>query len=189
MRTSRTIDFGKNTGSPGKAETIKYRGDRLSIPMFSDFFSPVSGNIMCTNTMYGNLQKEIENTLSVYPENKPVSFTVYESSSSGEDVRESIVIGFKKYIFQSILRAKRSFKWHLITFTAMCAIGVLIEFLLYGAFPEFLPLWLQNVLDIIAWVFVWQFAAYMAFEFFKEIKAIRRLRQIHQATFLFRHWE
>ena len=190
MRTSRSIDFHKFTpGGTRRPGNIRYQGNRMSIPLFSDFFSSVTDNVMCTNAMYGNLYKEIESTLSVYSEKEPVSLTVYESSSSGEDLKESIVVGFRKYITQCVDRAKSSFKMHLITFTALCVIGVLIEFLLYGAFPDFLPLWLQNVLDIVAWVFVWQFAAYMAFEFVKEIKTISRLRQIQQAEFIFRHWE
>ena len=190
MRTSRSIDFHKFTrGGTRKPDSAKHKGNRLSIPLFSAFFSSVTDNVMCTNAMYGNLYKEIESTLSVYSEKESVSLTVYESSSSGEDVKESIVVGFRKYITQCVDRAKNSFKMHLFTFTALCVIGVLIEFLLYGAFPDFLPLWLQNVLDIVAWVFVWQFAAYMTFEFVKEIKAIRRLRQILNADFIFRHWE
>ena len=189
MRTLRAIDFQKFTASAGKPDKIKRKGDRLSIPMFSDFFSSVTDNVMCTNTMYGNLQKEAESALSVYSEKEAVSLTVYESSAADDGIKESIVIGFRKYIMQSIRRAVNSFKMHLITFTSLCAIGVLIEYLLYGAFPDFLPLWLNNVLDIVAWVFVWQFAAYMAFEFIKEIKNIRRLRQIFDAEFVFRHWE
>ncbi len=189
MRTSRSIEFYKYTDSSGKVKKAKHRGNRLSIPMFSEFFSSVTDNIMCTNTMYSNLQKEIGSALSVYSEKEPVSLTIYESSSSSEETKESILIGFKKNITQCIYRAKITFKMHLITFSALCAIGILTEFLLYGAFPDSLPLWLQNVLDIVAWVFVWQFAAYMAFEFIKEIKVIRRLKQIQQAEFIFRHWE
>ena len=188
MRTSRTIDFSKSD-EPKKKKSMRHPGGKLSIPMFSGFFSALTDNVMCTETMYGSLQTEIEGTLSVYSEKEPVLLTVYESSSSSEETKESVLIGFKKHIVQCLNRAKNTFKLHLITFAALCAIGVVLEFLLYGAFPGALPLWVQNVLDIVAWVFVWQFAAYMAFEFIKEIRTIRRLDQILHIEYIFRHWE
>ena len=70
MRTSRSIDFHKFSGSSGKVNNTKHRRSKLSVPMYSDFFSSVTDNVMCTNTMYGSLQKGIESTLSVYSEKR-----------------------------------------------------------------------------------------------------------------------
>ena len=189
MRTSRTINFHNYTDPSGKIKDPKRKDGKLSVPMYSGFFSSVTDNVMCTNAMYGNLQKEIESTLYLYPEKEDVLLTVYESSAANDDTKESIVVGFRKYVAMCLDRAKSSLKLHLIVFTALCVIGVLIEFFMYGAFPDLLPVWVQNVLDIVAWVFVWQFAAYMAFEFLKEIKVIQRLDQILHISFVFRHWE
>lgn len=189
MRTSRTIDFHKYTDSSAKVKNPKRKEGKLSVPMYSGFFSSVTDNVMCTNAMYGNLYKEIESTLYLYSEKEDVLLTVYESSLSNDDTKESIVVGFRNYVAKCLDRAKSALRLHLIMFTALCAIGVLIEFFMYGIFPDLLPLWLQNVLDIVAWVFVWQFAAYMAFEFLKEIKGIQRLGQMLHISFVFRHWE
>ena len=167
----------------------KQKEDRLSVPMYSDFFSSLTDNVMCSNNMYDSLQKEIESTLSVYSEKKSVTLAVYESSSSSADTKESVVIGFRKYIAQCLDRAKASLKMHLLTFTFLAAVAVGIEYLVYGVYSDYLAIWVQNSLNIVAWVFGWQFAVYMTFEFFKEIKAIRRLDQILNIEFVFNHWE
>ena len=187
MRTSRTINF-QEFGSFVKAKRTKHQG-RISVPMYSDFFSSLNDMVMCTNTTFRNLHKEIESTLSTYSEKESVLITVYESSSCSDNTKESVLIGFRKYITQCLARAKATFQLHLIMFTALAVVGVLLEYLLYGAFPGLLPTWVLNVVDIVAWVFVWQFAAYMAFEFVKEIRTIRRFDQILHLEYTFRHWE
>ena len=58
MRTSRAINFRKLTASPDKAADAKHRGGKLSVPMYSAFFSSVTDVVMCTNTMYGSLQRD-----------------------------------------------------------------------------------------------------------------------------------
>ena len=189
MRVSRTIDFHNNSGVAAKAKNIKRRNGKVSVSMYSDFFSSLDDKVMCTNAMFGNLQKEIESTILPYSEKEPISLTVYESSACSDDTKESVVIGFKKYITQCLERARITFQRHMIVFSLLCAVSLLLEFLLYEVFPGLLHVWIQNVLDIVAWVFEWQFAAYMAFESVKEIKAIRRFDQILQIEYIFRHWE
>lgn len=99
------------------------------------------------------------------------------------------LIGFKKYVSNMKRRAAGRLKVHLITFAVAFLFGVLLEYLLYGAFPGVLPAWVRAVLDIVACVCVWQFAAYMAFEFAGEVKKLRRFDQIHNAEYSFQHWE
>ena len=187
MRISRTVNF-QNIYSFGKKKRVNRQG-QISVPMYSDFFSSLRDTVMCTNTTFSNLHREIDSTLSTYSEKASVVITVYESSSCSDDTKESVLVGFRKYIARCLARARASFRLHLIMFTALAAVGVLLEFLLYGAFPELLPTWALNVVDIVAWVFVWQFAAYMAFEFVKEIKTIRRFDQILHLKYTLRHWE
>lgn len=189
MRTSRTIDFHNDPGSAVKAKNIKRKNGRVSVSMYSDFFSSLSDKVMCTNAMFGKLQKEIESTVLPYSEKEPVSLTVYEAADCGDDTKESVLVGFRKYVTQCLALKKTTLKKHIILFSLLCAFGVLMEFLAFGAFADLLPEWVQCVLDIVAGVFVWQFAAYMAFEFVREIKTVRRFDQILHIEYTFRHWE
>ena len=74
-------------------------------------------------------------------------------------------------------------------FLSLFIIGVLIEFLLYETFADMIVEWIVNTLDIFAWVFIWQFAEYLAFDFAKEIKNVNRLKQILRIEYVFKRWE
>ncbi len=188
MRISRTVDF-RSSESSAKAKKVKRKGGKISASMYSAFFSSLNDTVMCTNAMFGDLQKEIESTILPYSEKEPIALTVYEAATCSNDTKESVLIGFNKYISQRLANAKWIFKKHIITFSALCAVSAVLEFLIYAALPGILPLWIRNMCDIVCWVFVWQFAAFMAFEFAKELRAIRRFNQILNIEYSFRHWE
>lgn len=191
MRTFKTITFNKpkdNIAAIGAAK--RDAQNRLVVSVYSGFFSSLTDNVMCTNVMFDTLKREIDASISPYSVKENIVLNVYESSAApAPDAWESTLVGFQKYITVYRERKKATLKAHLTTFTLLFLCGVLIEFLIYGAFPQALPLWIANTLDIIAWVFVWQFAAYMAFEFAKERKGIQRLSQILQIEYQFKHWE
>ena len=192
MRTSRTVIFSRiKDDSIAAAGTAKRDAqNRLVVPVYSAFFSSLTDNVMCTNAMFDALKKEIDASVSPYSVKERIVLTVYESSAaSAPDVRESVLIGFRRYVGAYLQKKKATLKMRLITFTGLFLLGVLLEFLIYEVFPGILPLWIANTLDIIAWVFVWQFAAYMVFEFAKERKGIKRLSQILQTEYRFKHWE
>lgn len=193
MRTSRTVKSSQlpdyfSAKAPSDAK--RNEQNRLIVPVYSEFFSGLTDNVMYTNSMFENLKKEIDDSVSLYSSKEDIVLTVYESSSvSDENIRESALIGFKKYIQLNKQKAVSRLKTHLFTFLLFFVIGVLMEYLLYGAFPAALPGWVESTLDVFACVFVWQFVAYMAFEFEREITNIRRFTQILRMEFVFRHWE
>ena len=190
MRTSRTVTLNALSGGVPTYNAKRDKAGNLVVPLYSGFFSSLTDNVMCTNTMFDGLYREITSSVSLYPLKESILLNVYESSqTANDDVRESVLVGFRKYIMQFRQKAITGFRTHLVLFSLLFVIGVLMELLMYGVFPGVLPLWIENTLDIVAWVFVWQFAAYMAFEFAKEIKAIRRFNQILNIQFVFRHWE
>lgn len=168
----------------------KEKGSVQKTAMYSGFFSSLTDNVMCTNSMYDLLMREIESSLTLFSADAKIELTVYESSETADEtVRRSVLVGFGKYLDKLIKRARSRLQIHFITFFATFLAGVLLEYLLYGCFPGVLPEWISNVLDIVAWVFVWQFAAYITFEFAKELSDLKRLKQIGDIRFSFRHWE
>ena len=163
---------------------------RLVVPFYSRFFSSLSENVMCSNAMYNELKEEIEASVCIIPASERVVLTVYESSPFSDDsTRESVLIGFRKYIARYSEMKNSMLRRSFITFLLLALFGVLTEFLNYNVFLNALAEWVCNLIDVSATVLIWQFVAYLAFEFSQERKYIRRLKQIMQAEYAFRHWE
>ena len=193
MRTSRTIDFKKifDKKEVSMVTTTKRDKDgRIIVPLYSDFFSSLTDNVMCTNAMFQSLHDEINVSISPYNRKEQIVLDIYESSETeSESVRESVLVAFRKYIFHYIKMARTELIKRTILFLTVALVGAAAEFLLYGLFPDTVVLWLNTVIDIVAWSFVWQFSSYMAFEFIGEIKNINRLKQILFIEYKFIHWE
>ena len=126
---SLTENAGVNTGVAVKRDE---RG-RLVVPVYSGFFSSLTDNVMCTNAMFEMLKKEVDSSVAPYSPKEEIVLTVFESSSgSDEDVKESVLVGFRRYITFYRKKAVSELRTHLLLFTLMFAVGVLMEFLLYG---------------------------------------------------------
>lgn len=182
MRIFRTIKASELSDRKRRKDGVQ------RVLLYSGFFSSVKNNIMCTNAMYETLLKEITGSLAPYSEKDSIELAVYHSSSASDDVRESVLVGFRKYVDRLKRMASSRIKFHFSLFFGIFALGVLIEFLLYGGVLA-LPEWINNVFDIVAWVFVWQFAAYMTFEFSKEKRQADRLQQIENIAYDFTYFE
>ena len=193
MRNARTVDFShvSRGGRSNADQACKLDEEgRLVVSLYSDFFSSLTDNVMCTNAMFENLKKEIEGSVALYAAKSRIALTVYESSKTADDdVREIVMAGFKKYIAQYKARAYSTLKWNTLTFLAIAVIGILLEYFLYQLFPDVFPVWISNLLDIAATVMIWEFVAFIAFEFSREVAGIRRLNQILDVKYTFRHWE
>ena len=193
MRTLRTVRFRKPApeiiaigGTPEKRDAQ----NRLIVPVYSEFFTALKDNMMQTNAMFDSLKQEIEASVSPYPVDEKIVLSVYGSSEQcGDDMREGAIIGFRKYIYGCMRRTSKACSAHFFSFLTAFLTGVLIELCLYCWFPNALPTWIGNTLEIIAWAFVWQFAVYVAFEYRSERNEIRRLEQILRIEYMFRHDE
>lgn len=163
--------------------------NKLVVPVYSGFFSSLENNVMCTNAAYDELRDEIDASIQPYSTKKDIVLAVYESSDADSDVRESVLMGFERYIAHYKKRESFELKLHFSLFLSLFIIGVLIEFLLYETFADMIVDWIVNTLDIFAWVFIWQFAEYLAFDFAKEIKNVNRLKQILRIEYVFKRWE
>ncbi len=192
-RTSKTVDFSRFLGAFTASTTDSVRRDaqgRLIVPLYSRFFSSISENVMCSNVMLKEFMEEIEASLNVYSTDERVLLTVYESSDSADDeTRESVLVGFKKYAAQYLKRKTAMLHRSFLSFLLLALFGVLIEFLNYNVFAGILSEWVCNLIDISATVLIWQFVAYLAFDFSQALKDIQRLKQILQIEYVFRHWE
>lgn len=192
-RTSRTIDFSRLSDVFIASTTDSVKRDdqgRLVVPLYSKFFSSLSENVMCSNAMLHEFLEEIEASLCVYSTNEKVILTVYESSDSAdESTLESVLVGFKKYVVQYLKMKTARLKRGFVSFLLLALFGVLVEYLDYIVFPGLLPEWVCKLIDISGTVLIWQFVAYLAFDFSQERKIIRRFRQILQIEYVFRHWE
>lgn len=191
--SSRTIDFNEiiQDVTAGIEETDKRDKDgRIVIPLYSSFFSSLSSNIMCTNAMFESLKQEIVTSISMYSTKERIVLSIYESSNNiGSDIRDGVLIGFKKYINQSKKKAILKTKKYFFSFLSLALLGMLILHIFYNKFPNMLSTWGYKISDIASTVLIWEFVTYLAFEFPKEITNILRLRQISQITFTFKHWE
>lgn len=192
-RISRTIHFSRLSENTVASTVDSQRRDklgRLIVPLYSRFFSTLSDNVMYSNAAFHALYEEIEASLCVYSINEQIVLTVYESSASSDgSMRETVLIGFKKYIHQYLKRKTAMLKHSFFTFLSFALLAILIEYLNYTVFSNALSEWVCNLIDVSATVLIWQFVAYLAFEFSQEKKAIRRLKQISQMEYVFRHWE
>ena len=73
-----------------KNDTAKDKSKKITVPLYSDFFSSFTENIICTNAMYSTLHSEIDASVYPYGTNVPILLSVYESSSvSDKSVFES----------------------------------------------------------------------------------------------------
>lgn len=193
MRTSRTVRFRTpkeeiytTGGFPEKRDAQ----NRLIVPVYSEVFSSLRDNMMHTNAMFDLLKQEIDASIAPYPIDEEIVLSVYESSDQcAEGTREGAIIGFKSYICGCRRRTSKLCRIHFFTFLTAFLIGVLIELCLYCWFPNLLPEWIGNTLEIVAWAFVWQFAVYLAFEYASERKEVKRLDQILHIEYVFHHWE
>lgn len=193
MRNARTVNFSRLFGKTGASTGRAFRRDgegRLVVPLYSKLFSSLTENVMCTNAMFESFKEEIEDSIALYPAKERISLMIYESSEAADDsVREIVLIGFKKYITQYKEKSVAQLKLNALTFLGIAVIGILLEYFLYSVFPDAFSEWIYSLLDITATVLIWEFVAFLAFEFTKEVAAIRRLSQILDIKFIFRHWE
>ncbi len=51
--------------SKRKNDTVQDKSKKITVPLYSEFFSSFTENIVCTNAMYPTLHSEID--VSVYP--------------------------------------------------------------------------------------------------------------------------
>lgn len=191
IRGSRTVTHSGSTANTVSAGTYVKRADgKVRISMYSEFFSRMTDMLMCTNNMYDALNLEIQSALSTCSTREDVVLTILENSSMNDpESCESIIVGFRHYISKYREKAIHDLKVHFASFFALFAIGIFMEYLLYGAQWVNLPAWISASLDIVAWVLVWQFSAFIVFELFDEIKKIKRYAQINKAEYKFKHWE
>ena len=152
--------------------------------------SRMTDTLMCTNNMYDTLSIEIQAVLSTYSTKENIVLTILENSSMTDpESCDSVIVGFNHYISKYREKAIHDLKVHCISFFALFALGIFMEYLLYGAQWVNLPEWISASLDIVAWVLVWQFSAFIVFELFDEIKKIKRYAQINKIEYKFKHWE
>ena len=188
---SRFLTPGKNDGVVLEpAESRRKHGGRAVVSMYSDFFSRVTGNMMVTANMYELLNTEIQSVIYSYSVKENILLRVYENSPSATELNmEGILVGFHRFLAANRKKAEHDLKVRFFGAFLAFVIGILMEYLLYGVSGLILPEWIRASLDIIAWVLVWQFAAYVAFDMVSEIRKIRRLAQIERIEYEFRHWE
>ncbi len=140
--------------------------------------------------MYSTLHSEIDASVYPYGTNVPILLSVYESSSvSDKSVFESALIGFGKYITRLKKNALSELTKQLFSFSSLAVLGIILEYLYNNVFEDILPVWINALFEIVAWVFVWEFAEFMAFRLPGKIKNIRRLSQILHTEYEFHHWE
>lgn len=188
MRTSRTVELNESDEIViGRRKSN--RGPQ-KVAIYSDFFSRLSDNVMYTNYMFDKLLTEVKGSLALYSTKDDITLTVFESSAEqDESIQESAIIGFRKYVSDLKAVEKTRMLNHFFFFFGFCLVGVILAYLRFEVLQDILPVWVDSLLDITVCVIVWQFVAYLAFEFKNELRNIRRLDQIAKIQFTFRHWE
>lgn len=162
---------------------------RNHVALYSEFFSNLSGRVMCTNAAYADLKNEINASIEFCDPKEKIVLDIFEPSASSEFDREAAIIGYRRYITACYRGYLRMYSSHLFLFLMFLLIGVLMLFLMYGTKLFAMPVWAEKVYDSAASVFIWQFIAYMAFEWSGERKQLQRLDQMRNLEFEFKLWE
>ena len=162
---------------------------RIIVPLYSQFFSSLTNDMLYTNNMFEDLKREITMSISAYSPKEKIHLSIYESSKVDDDIRESALIGFKRYISIYYKKMIAFTQKYLFSFLILAFVGIISIYLVHNVFSNLLSEWIRYLLDIISTVFVWEFVSYLAFEFPKSISDIARLKQILQIEYTFRHWE
>lgn len=163
---------------------------KIHVAVFSKVFSEANEHLLTSNSMYANLLADVKPCFEPYPTKENIVLEVYETKESDDFVRESVVIGFRRYVSGCLKSLCDELRNRIILFSSFLLIGVFVEILIFGILPEnAMPEWLSQTLHIFASLFIWQFGGYVAFEFLGESKKISRFKQIQKADIAFKHWD
>lgn len=181
---------GKGGSVLGGSRAGRVKGENTVVPMYSDFFSRANGNMMVTANMYEMLHKEIQSVVATYPAKEKILLNVYVDSKSVTELdMEGLAIGFRRYITANRKRATYMLKRHFISTFVLFVVGTAMKYLFLVSGWISLDALTESLIDIVAELLIWQFAAFAAIDLVGEIRKIRRLAQIETIEFSFKHWE
>jgi len=175
----------EETGIPVYA---KSKNGVVNVAMFSDFFSSISDDMFCTNSMYSDFKDAILSTVDVYNTKDVITLDIYEKNESSEYTRELLQIGFRKYAHALYLKARQELIDELTTVSIFVVVGVLLIIIAYGLGP-FIPTWALYLISNIGTVLLWQFVGYWAFEYADQKHTMDRFKQIENIKYEFKKWE
>lgn len=162
---------------------------KAHVALYSHFFTQLSGNFLCTNKMYRELETDIANSVGLINADKRIVMDIYEPKESNELNREVAIAGFRRYLKAGLEVESKRFRRRMYVFIACLLIGIVLEVLLYGLDLSLLPEWVDSCVDIVATVFVWQFVGFMAYEHRSDRMRLKRMRQMIAMEYTFRKWE
>ena len=196
MRLFRNF-FTKEPLNPAKSNRMLVTRDkqgRAHVAMHSTIFSDVNENILASNSMFADLLNDIQPCIEPYSVKEKIVMDVFETKVSNDFARDTVIIGFKRYVNSCLYGLKKQHLSRFFLFFSFLVFGVLIEFILYflvqkyvGA--EFTSHWLFKSVEVLGTLFIWQFGGYLAFEFLGERKQLNRYKQIANIEFEFKHWD
>lgn len=192
MRHGRDFFRPDTEDKPQKEYAMKPIRDKegnVHTAIYSELFMNTKGIGMITNSSYARLYDDISSSLAVFDSNDSVVIDVFEPGESDDFDRDSIIIGFRRYINALYLGSKKEHNNRVVLFTASLIIGALLGYFLHNGLEAVISSWAYEILNIFSTVLIWEFAGYVAFQMNNEVKNLKRLRQICKADFEFRKWE
>jgi len=172
----------------GRLFVSKKKEGNVRVAMFSDFFSDVSDDMFCTNSMYADFKDSIISSIDVYSTKDEITLDIYESKESDEEKRDLLRIGFNKYINACYQKIRQESMNELMQVSVFAVVGILLIILAFGLKP-IVPEWVMYCISNFGTVLIWQFVGYWAFEYSGQKRAWDRLKQIEAISYQFQKWE
>lgn len=182
------IPFGKKGN-----EVIRDKDGKVHVAMTTNIFSDVSKTLLASNSMLAGLLSDVQPCVEPYSTKEKIVLDIYETTESDELSRQTVILGFKKYVNGCLYGQYKQHMGRFFLFFSFLVIGVLIEVLLYAFLSvdgsATIPWWIFKSVEVLASLFIWQFGGYLAFEFLGEKKNINRYKQIANCEFNIKHWD
>lgn len=162
---------------------------RIHVPLYSNLFTSMGENILCTNSMYANLRNDIQVSVDIYPPDEKITLDVFEPGQSSDFDRERVILGFRRYINACYSNFRREHRTRLLLFSAFLFIGVFIIFAKYVLISSNTATWIGACMETTGCLFIWQLMGYLAFTLPGEIRMLKRYYQLLNLDFSFKTWE
>ena len=132
MRLFRNF-FSKEKLNPVKSNKLLIQRDkqgRAHVAMHSTIFSDVNENLLASNSMYADLLNDITPCIEPYSVKEKIVVDVFETKPSDEFARDTVIIGFRRYVNACLDGLKKQHLSRFFLFFSFLVLGIIIEFIL-----------------------------------------------------------
>ena len=162
---------------------------RIHVPLYSDVFSNLKDNTLCTNAMYASLKSDIENSISMFRTDEKLTVNVFVSDSPSDFNCQRAILGFRRYMKACHFGYFRENLSNFMLFLIFLIAGLVLQYLLHVVHIFADREFLRSLTDTLSGIFIWQFIGFVAFQLIGVVRTLKRMKQIENIEFSFKEWE